>query len=84
MPITERTTYDSITILEDGRMEIRRARVIVDNDGVTEINRGFHRTVLEPGQDVSALPARLRNLCACVWTPAVVTAYATWKATQTP
>jgi len=83
MAISERTAYDSITILEDGRMQIRRARIILDNDGTTEINRTFFRTVLEPGEDVTAYPARVRALCNFVWTPAVVAAYAAWKAAQT-
>jgi len=82
MPITERTTFASLTILEDGQILVRRARIILDADGVTEINRVFHRVVLEPGQKVSTYPARIRKLCAFVWTPTVVTAYATRKAAQ--
>lgn len=81
MALTERTEYDSITILLDGQMQVRRSRVIIDDDG-TEIARRYFRTVLVPGQDVTFYPARLRNLCAFVWTPAVIAAYQAAQAAQ--
>ena len=80
MALSDRVAYDSITILEDGVMHVRRARIILD-DGA-EVTRQYFRTVLEPGQDVSTYPTRIRNLCAFIWTPAVVSAYLAWKATQ--
>ena len=82
MAITDKIVYDSITILEDGQIQLRRSRVILDNDGVTEINRAFHRTVLEPGQDVSTLPVRVRQICNFIWTPQVIADYAAAKAAR--
>lgn len=82
MALTDRIEYDSITILVDGRMQVRRARVVVDTDGVTEVSRTFFRAVLEPGQNVSAYPAKVQALANFVWTPAVIAAYAAWKAAQ--
>lgn len=73
MALSEKTEFDSITLLLDGQMSIRRARVILDD--TTEISRTFHREVLVPGQDVSQYPARLKALCGFVWTPAVVAAW---------
>lgn len=82
MPLTERTEYDAITILLDGQMQLRRSRVVVDLDGTTEIARNYFRVVLEPGQDVSSYPAKLRALCNFVWTPQVVADYLAAKAAR--
>jgi hypothetical protein len=81
MAITDKIVYDSITILEDGQMQVRRTRVILDTD-LSEVSRTFFRTVLEPGQDVASYPARVRALCAFVWTPAVIAAYEAAKAAR--
>ena len=80
--LTERVSYDAITILEDGQIQLRRARVVLDTDGVTEIARTFHREVIEPGQSVATLPPRVRDICGAVWTPAVVATYAAQKAAR--
>jgi hypothetical protein len=71
--ITERTTIDNITILEDGQMQVRRAD-IVERDGV-EIARNFHRHVLSPGQDVSAEDERVRMIADVIHTPVVIAAF---------
>ena len=68
--LTEKTVYDQITILEDGQIQLRRSRVILD-DG-TELNRVYYREVIVPGQDVSGYPARVQDVAAVVWTPEVV------------
>ena len=72
--ITEKTVYDAITILEDGQIQLRRARVILDSDG-TEISRQFHRQVLEPGQNVTMFPSRIQAVCQTLWTPQVIADY---------
>ena len=74
MSLTDKIVYDAITILEDGQLQLRRARVILDTDG-SEIARQFHRQVLAPGDDVSTLPTRIRDICRLLWTPQVVAAY---------
>ncbi|MFH0982652.1 MAG: hypothetical protein V2A79_14100 [Planctomycetota bacterium] len=86
--LTERTVYDQITILEDGQIQLRRARVILD--GGVEIHRAYHRQVLEPGQDVSTLSTddkgtvdlakRVQDVCAAVWSPEVVSVFKKKKA----
>jgi hypothetical protein len=79
------TTKLFLGILDDGQIEFRRTRVIVD--GTEVIAEKHHRQVLEPGQDVTALPNKVRQICAVVWTPAVIAAYAAAKAAsaaQTP
>ena len=74
MAISERIEYDAMTVLVDGQIGLRRARVIVDGDG-SEFARRHHREIVEPGQDVSGYPARVRALCAHIWTPEVIAAY---------
>lgn len=78
--LTEQTTISTITILEDGQIQIRRTRRVFD--GVELLAEQYHRTVLAPGDDVSGHPLRLRAVCAAVWTPAVVAAYEAAKAAR--
>lgn len=82
MALSEKTEYDAITILLDGQLQVRRSRIVVDNDGTTEIARTYFRTVLEPGQDVTTYPARVKALCNFVWTPQVIAAYQAAKAAR--
>jgi hypothetical protein len=74
-----------IGVLEDGQIEYRKTRVLTDGPDVFEKH---FRQVLEPGQDVTSFPAKLRQICAVVWTPAVIAAYlaakAAREAAQTP
>jgi len=77
MALTEAIEH-TITIRHNGIIEWRKDRVIFDD--TTEISRLPWRTTLEPGQDVTALPNKVKLLCNFVWTPAVVSAYAAWKA----
>lgn len=78
--ITEKFVIGLMSVLEDGQIQLRTDRVVLDHDG-TEISRTYHRQVLEPGQDVSESPdTRLKAVTATVWTPDVVQAYETKKA----
>lgn len=67
-------------IEDDGQIRLRRTRVILDGGDV--VGERHHSQVLEPGQDVTQYPARTRNLCAFVWTPAVIAAYEAAKAAR--
>lgn len=84
MALTQKTEYDSITILLDGQIQIRRSRVVIDDDGITEISRTYWRKVLEPGEDVSSFPPRVRAICNFIWTPTVIAAYEAAKAARIP
>jgi hypothetical protein len=73
MALTEQTKIDRMEILEDGQIQVRKARVILDN-GV-EISRTFHREVLDPGRqpaDLNTRDARIQAVAEAVWTPEVV------------
>lgn len=64
-----------IGILDDGQIEVRRTRQFYDDSTNEFLGEKHHRQVLEPGQDVSSFPERIRNICAVVWTPVVIEAY---------
>ncbi len=73
MALTERMIVDNITVLEDGQMAIRTARVIFD--GSSEISRTFRRHVISPGSDVSAEDERVQAVASVVHTKDVISAY---------
>lgn len=77
MALSERTEDGQITILPDGNIQLRLDTVI-ERDG-REIHRTHHRTVLEPGADVSRLSARLQAIAKVIWTNDVLSS---WKAVQ--
>ena len=51
MALTEDTIVDSIDVLPDGQIQVRRADRIF-RDGV-EISKSYHRHVVSPGDDLS-------------------------------
>ena len=79
MALTEQPAF-FIGIKEDGLIEYRKTRRIFE-DGVF-LTEKHHREVLEPGQDVTSYPNKLRQIAAVVWTPAVIAAYLAAKAAQ--
>lgn len=81
MALTEKTEWH-VGIDEDSVMVVRKDRVILDNG--TSITTLYQQYVLEPGQDVSAQPAKIRNLANFIWTPAVIAAWVAKKAAQPP
>jgi hypothetical protein len=74
MAITTETVIDQITILENGIIQIRQTKRVFDDDG-SKLGERFHRSVLEPGDNVSALPNRIQRIAQAVWTQAVIDAY---------
>ena len=82
MAITKEEIADKIETLENGRVQVRTATIIKEDD--TELTRTFHRHVLAPSTktgdtwgdtDVSGEKARVQAICNAVWTSAVKTAY---------
>ena len=70
-----------IGILDNGMIEFRKTRAVYD--GTELIGEKHDRQVLEPGQDVTAFPNKLRQICAVVWTPQVIADYLAAKAART-
>ena len=52
MALTSETYIDKIEVLADGQIQVREAKVILE-DG-KEISRAYHRRVLDPGVDTVA------------------------------
>jgi hypothetical protein len=86
MALTERFENDKIEVVGQYKaIQVRRATVI-ERDGV-EINRSFHRHVLQPGTldadnnlvdtDISGEDADVQAICTAAWTQSVKDA---WKA----
>ena len=82
MAITKETVVDKIEVLEMGQVQVRTATKIIE-DG-TELNRSFHRHVLEPSvkngdawedTDISGEDAKVQAICTATWTDEVKTAY---------
>jgi len=82
MALIEKTEYHSLTILVDGQIQVRRDRVVIDDVTGEELGRRPWRKVLEPGEDVSMFPKRVRDICAVVWTPQVISDYQAAKAAR--
>ena len=84
MAITKETVVDKIEVLEIGLIQVRTATVIKE-DG-TEINRSFHRHLLNPrtktddtweDTDISSEDARVQAIANATWTDDVKSAYET-------
>ena len=85
MALTERFENDKIEVVGQYKLvQVRRATVI-ERDGV-EINRSFHRHVLNPGTvaegtstltdtDISGEDADVQAICTAAWTDAVKEAW---------
>src|SRR5262245_38688239 len=50
MALSKRTIIDQIEVTEGGTLQIRFA-LLVEEDG-NELSRAYHRTTVEPGQDL--------------------------------
>lgn len=79
MALTEQIRF-FIGILDDGQIELRRTRQIMDGSEI--VGEKHHRQVLEPGQDTSAFPTKLRAITGVVWTPQVIAEYQAAKAAR--
>jgi len=90
MAITKEIVVDKIEVLEMGQVQVRTATVIKEDD--TELNRSFHRHVLQPrtktgdtwgDTDISGEDARVQAIANATWTDDVKSAYETLIDSQT-
>ena len=63
--LTETKAVDQISLDSENTVFIREANIVL-RDGV-EISRTYHRTSLTPGQDVSAWPQKVQDICTAAW-----------------
>ena len=73
MSLSKSTVVDQITVTENGIILYREATRILEN-GV-ELSKTYHRSSLQPGQDISGVPSNVQAICNAAWTPEVVAAY---------
>jgi hypothetical protein len=73
MALTKEISVDQITITENGVVRYREAIRIMEDSN--QLSQTYHRTSLEPGQDVTDQNTRVQAICNAVWTPAVIAAY---------
>ena len=81
MPITKTTAIDQILVEENGTVLYREATRIME-DG-TELSKAYHRSSLQPGQDLTGIPANVVSHCNVAWTAEVIAAYQAQVAAQT-
>ena len=86
MALTKTLVEDKIEVVGDYKHVQVRTATVIKEDGV-ELNRSFHRKVLDPGKldgsdnlvatNISGESAEVQGICNTVWTTAVKDA---WKA----
>ncbi len=86
MTLTKTTENDKIEVVNKWNIQVRNATVIKE-DG-TELNRSFHRKVLNPGRlneakdtlvdtDLSSESEEVRGIATAVWTSTIKDAWKT-------
>ena len=73
MALIEKSVIDKIEVLENGKIQVRRANII-EKDGV-EIHRAFHRHMLHPGQDLTNEDPKVAAVANAIWTQEVIEAW---------
>ena len=82
MALEKKVVVDKIEVLEQGQLQVRTSSIVME-DGV-ELSRGYHRHVLNPGDDVGGQDARVSAIANATWTPEVVSDWEVFLASQTP
>ena len=85
MALNKTVKVDKIEIVGDYKHVQVRTATVIDEDG-TELNRSFHRHVLNPGTvgagttaltgtDISGQEAEVQAICTAAWTDAIKEAW---------
>ena len=72
MAFEEKQAY-KVEVNENFSIGVRRADIVL-KDGV-EVARSYHRSVFQPGSDVSGEVKEVQDVAAAVWTAEVVAAF---------
>lgn len=64
MAFTEKQSY-KIEVNEDLSIGVRRADIVLKDD--VEVGRTYHRSVFQPGDDVSGEVQGVQDVAAAVW-----------------
>ena len=74
MAITKELREDKIEIVGDYKHVQVRTATVIKEDGV-ELNRSFHRHVVNCLDDISGQSAEVQAICNAVWTDEIKAAY---------
>ena len=66
----EKQIEEHLEILPNGNIQIKQVTKILD-DGV-QIASNIHRSVVQPGDDVSSKSQRVQEIAASLWTPELI------------
>ena len=69
---TEKQSY-KVEVNENYSIGVRRSDIVL-KDGV-EVGRSYHRSLFQPGDDVSDEVKEVRDVASVVWTSEIVSAY---------
>ena len=64
MAFTEKQSY-KIEVNEDLSIGVRRSDIVLKDD--VEVGRSYHRSLFQPGDDVSAEHPEVQAVAAAVW-----------------
>ena len=81
MAITKETQIGKIEVVGQYKSVQVRTDTVVMEDG-EELSRKYHRHALMPDAVITDEHAEVQAVCNAVWTDAVKSAYATFKASQ--
>jgi hypothetical protein len=81
MAITKETEIAKIEVVGEYKAVQVAVDTVIKEDGV-ELSRSRHRHVVHPDQDISGENAEVQAVCNAVWTDEVVSAWNTFKASQ--
>ena len=82
MAITKEIKVEKIEVVGEYKAVQVATDTVIKEDG-TEISRNRHRHVLQCDKDISGEDAEVQAVCNAVWTDAVKSAWADFKANQT-
>ena len=71
--LTKQSVIDSITVLENGTLQIRRADRILEDENI--ISQRYHRHCLAPGDSLDGQDEKVVVIATTTWTPEAITAY---------
>jgi hypothetical protein len=71
--LTKEIKIDQITVTENGIVLYREATRIFEN-GV-ELSKSYHRSSLQPGEELDGVPKNVIAICNAAWTDEVIAAY---------
>jgi hypothetical protein len=73
MALNKEIAVDQITVTEQGTILIREVTRIMEND--VEISKTYHRTSVNPGDNISNQDQKVQTIANAIWTNEVISAY---------